>query len=175
MSRKNKRAHLDDFQLDEDGAYHYQGTLWHWQSTEKRTTFLRTAWLLLGAAAGCVLAAGFVPASGVGNAFTILMPYVVSLIGIALSGYSLLVLTREGDAVRDYLYRAHVERLEPKLLLGLVASVACAVGEIAYLLMHGEGALVFGYAALYVALMLASGLCLGVLVKQVQVLSFTAD
>lgn len=169
--RPKKWAHLDDFQVNEQGDYEYRGKTWRWERPAERPAFLRAAWALLACAATCALAAGFVPAEGVGNAFSVLLPYVGSLGGIMLTGSSLLRLGHEGDAIRDYVYASSVERMAPKALFGLVSAAACAVGEMAYVLMH-SGQLSSPFALLYVGLMLGCALCLGLFLKRFGTLTF---
>ncbi len=117
MSRR-KRAHLNDYELSEDGGYEYRGTLWRWKLPEKRESFLRAAWPLLGGAVACLVASGFVPAAGVGTTFIVLVPYVTSVIATALAVAALWKLTREGEKIRDHVYHSAVEGLTPRLFVG---------------------------------------------------------
>lgn len=167
-----KRAHLNDYELSEDGGYEYRGTLWRWKLPEQRESFLRAAWPLLGGAVACLVASGFVPAAGVGTTFIVLVPYVTSVIATALAVAALWKLTREGEKIRDHVYHSAVEGLTPRLFVGLVAAVACAVGQAICVAAHVGEVTSVPLAAIYLLCMLGCALCLGLLLKRLGVQSF---
>ena len=166
MSRRNRRAHLNDYELSDDGGYEYRGTLWRWKRPEQRESFLRAAWALLGGAAACLVAAGFVPAVGVGTTFIVLVPYITSFVAAALSAGALWKLTHEGDKVRDHVYHSAVEGLTPRLFVGLVAAIACAVGQAICVVVRVGEVTSAPLAAVYLLCMLGCALCLGLLLKR---------
>lgn len=173
MSAKNKRAHLNDYQLTDDGTYEYRGTVWRWKDKGKRPALLKEAWALLAGVGGCLIVAGFVPPVGVGSTFFVLLPYAAAAVGAALSTAALWRLTHEGTDIRDHIYHTSVEGLTPRLTLCLVASVACAVGQSLCALFHMGEVTSPLWSAAYLGCMLGSALCAGLLLKRVQRLSFT--
>ena len=162
MSRRNRRAHLNDYELSDDGGYEYRGTLWRWKRPEQRESFLRAAWALLGG----------VPAVGVGTTFIVLVPYVTSFVAAALSAGALWKLTHEGDKVRDHVYHSAVEGLTPRLLVGLVAAIACSVGQVICVVTRLGGVTSAPLGAVYLLCMLGSALCQGLLLKRLGTVSF---
>jgi hypothetical protein len=104
MTSKRKREYLDDFVVSEDGSYEYQGKLWKWDRPADRTAFVREASLLLAGTGACLLAAGFIPTTAMGNAFYVLLPYVL-MIGISAYAFSCIVrIARSGERMRDRLH-----------------------------------------------------------------------
>ena len=123
-----KRAHLKDYRLNDEGSYEYAGLRWTWSEGCDRGSLLRRAWILFAAAAGCALAAGFVPAPGTFGAFYVVVPYALLAVALVLSGVALGRLTREGMVLRDHVYQASVPALGAKLLLGAVCAAICGAG-----------------------------------------------
>ena len=134
--RRGKRAHLADYVLNEEGAYEYAGTLWTWDVPGARDSFVRSSWMFFAGAALCLLAAGFIPAPAIQDAFFVLVPYALSFVALALSGISLWNITREGDELRDHVYSKHMEGLEVRLLFGVIASFAGAIGQVVNVLIR---------------------------------------
>lgn len=170
--KRRKRAHLNDYELSDEGGYEYRGTLWRWEFPAQREGFLRAAWALLASAVACVLASGFVPAAGVGATFIVLVPYLVAIVALAFSVVALWRLTREGEELRDYVYKEAVEGLSPRLLVGLVAAIACSVGQVICVVTRLGGVTSAPLGAVYLLCMLGSALCQGLLLKRLGTISF---
>lgn len=161
MSRRGKRAYLDDYRPRADGGYEYTGTVWHWAPPEARRPLIRRAAALLCGAVACMVAAGCLPAPEVGYAIYVLLPYAVALVAAALAAACLLRLARAGDEVRDHVYQASVPPLPGRLLVACIASIASAVGQLAHLFLSGVGPSVASVA--FVPLMGAAAGCLALL------------
>ena len=171
MDRRSKQ-HLDDYELGDDGSYEYRGTYWRWSKPQERATFLRSSWGLLAGAVACLVAAGFVPVSGLGFATLALLPYAVAAVAAALTAAALLRLTREGERLRDLTYQRSVLTLGAKVGLGSVASMASGVGCTATLVM-GWGAVPMCVS--FAALMVVAGILLAQLLRKVRALSFVQE
>lgn len=171
MARR-KREYLDDFVISEDGEYEYQGTLWHWGSPEERTAFLREAWTAIAGAVACEIAAGFIPVSAMGNAFYVLLPY-LAVMGILLfTAFRVAKLASEKDALRDHVYQKVIVPLPGWLMVGCVAALASAVGELLYLMLESR----FNpLALLYIALLLGAAALLAYLRRRTNSLRFTVS
>ncbi len=163
MSPRNRRAYLDDYRPTADGGYEYTGAVWHWAPPEARRPLMRRAAALLSAAFVCMVAAGFLPAPGVGYAAYVLLPYAVALVAAALATASLLRLARAGDEVRDHVYQASVPRLPGRLLVGCIAAIASALGQLVHLALSGGAPSLAGIA--FALLMAAAAACLALLCR----------
>lgn len=167
---KRTRERAKDYELSDDGSYRYVGQMWRWAEPKEREPFLREGWVLLAVASVALVGTGFIPTVHVGGALYVMLPYALSLVGVALVGVALWRLTREGDALRNHVYESSVVHLEPKLLLAMLASFASAVGAaIQVVIGTGDKRL----ALLFCLLMVVSGLSLGQLLRRARSLTFT--
>ena len=128
--RRRARERLEDFELTEDGSYAYTGALWGWESAEACTSFLRRSRAMLAAAALCLLAIGFVPVSGLGETFIVLVPYLVAIGVLLLALGDVLKLSHEGEQIRDHVRASSFDGLATKLTVGLIAAIACSLGQL---------------------------------------------
>lgn len=124
-----KREHLNDYRLEEDGSYSYQGSYWHWRSQAERTSFLKAAGGLVASALACAFAAGMLPAAALNGTVYVLLPYAISVAAGALCASCIYRLWREGDDVRAHVYRSSVERLTPLVTAATVLTIASALGS----------------------------------------------
>lgn len=169
--RRNRRAHLDDYVITEDGSYVYQGALWSWDPPEARGTFLRRGWLLFGGAVACALGAGFVPAPGVGNVLYVLAPYALALVSLALIGTCLYRLWRGGEELPDHVHKIYAEGLPIRLAFGFGGAGSSAGGELVYAGLNGR----LGWqACAFIVLMLGCTVCLLVLYRFASKLRFSS-
>ena len=170
-----KRDHLKDYVPTKDGGYEYTGARWAWPSPEVRDEFLRGSLRLFAIGVVCVVIAGCVPAPGTFGTFYVVIPYLICVIGVALSGVALFRLSREDNPMRDHVYSASVPALPVKLLVGALGCIVCAVAALA----HGIGLMVVGQGEfialtlLFSALMAAGAACLLAVRARAEALVFT--
>ena len=161
---KGRYAHIKDYRQADDGSYEYVGIYHEWADADEAVAFARQATILSAAAIACLAVAGCVPAPGTFGAFYVVVPYLCAVLGVALSAAAFLRLVREGTRVRDHIYEKSVPMLPVKLGIGLAGAFSCAMGELAHVIVVGAGdKLAFGLV--FVALMLASGVCLLLLLR----------
>ena len=170
--KKGRRAYLDDYEAKEDGSYAYTGLLWRWAEPEQRAGFLREARTLLGVAIACSLGAGFVPAPGVGNAFFVLVPYVISIVGLSLSCVCVWRVMREGECLRNHVYVSAGQRLRAWLIVGALAAGLSAIGELICVLAGGGGVEAPLLGAAFALCECAAAACFACLARRAHALAF---
>lgn len=107
--RRGRRAYLDDFHQNVAGEYIYTGQTHAWKS--KRSTALLKLWACGVIALASAVAAGCIPHTGMERRVWALIPYVVMLAATCVQGWFLYKLTEGGNPVRDYVWKASVQRL----------------------------------------------------------------
>jgi hypothetical protein len=136
VKRKWRGKDLENFSRGEDGAYRYDGPLYRYEGLSRKSALARL-WVLTAAAVAAVITAGCVPVKGMERTFYVLLPYVASLLSALLLTWLMARLTAEGDPLREYVYKATVEKASLRGLLCLVCGVCAGAGECLYLALHG--------------------------------------
>lgn len=172
MTKHNRRAHLDDYQPTEDGSYTYTGLLWRWQVPHAREAFVREAWSLVAVATACTIGAGFVPAPGVGNAFFVLVPYVISAGCLALTCACVWRITHEGVQLRNHVYASAVKGLPVRAYVGAGAACLSAAGEVFCALAGGGGVEAPLLGVIFALCELGVAVCLMLLARRTRALAF---
>lgn len=114
--KKNKRAYLDDFVLNEQGKYEYKGIIYNVNGSYNNKYLL---FRIVGIAI-CIVIAGIVPFSGSMHAFYIIFPYVFEVVLAALLVYAYVYFFSNIKQLREYIYQKSFERFKPytSLLIG---------------------------------------------------------
>ena len=162
---KGRYAYIKDYRQTDDGSYEYVGIYHEWADKADAAAYARTVKILLAVGIACLVAAGCVPAPGTFGAFYVVIPYLCAIIGVALTSFALVRLIREGTRVRDHIYEKSVPMLPAKLGIGFVGAFSCAMGELAHVIVAGAGERL-AWALIFVALMLATGVCLLMLLRR---------
>lgn len=158
MIRRKRRAYLDHFTKNAAGEYVYSGDCYTFQNVGKsRKRALTELWVYFGCAAAAVLAAGCIPAPGVGHCAYVLIPYVASLIAVFSCIWTVGQLTAGGDPMREYVYLDSVEKLPRRSVITAVCELLALVGEFVFLLRNGAGERL-AYGLLFLVLMAGSTL-----------------
>ncbi len=133
--RPYRRAYLNDFQKDAIGNYVYTGKLYAFcgDKKQKRTYVLRTLILWGIALASTVVPELFEPVEMSRSAF-LLLPWLMQLIFIALTGWSLLRMTVHDDELREYVYKATVEKLPRRSMASAITSLLTLLFAVGILL-----------------------------------------
>ena len=143
--KHRNRSYLDDYQINEQGEYEFQGVLYRWEVPEKRKEVIRSLWLFLTAAAVLMLAAGCIPAPGVNNMFYLLLPYAIGLGFCVWSAMALGRMSAEADPMREHVFKTSAGRLPVIFLLAAMMGIICVIAEAVHLVMHtGEGKILYG-------------------------------
>ncbi len=155
MSRKKKRAYLNDYHQNASGGYDYEGDLWSWEDPAGRKGSLTVSWVSLCLGLVLMIAAGCLPAPGADHVPYVLLPYAVGIMACVLAMMALMRLTGEKDKIRGHVYESSVVKLPLRLILGGVMPLVAALGELVYLALHR---IMTGPAIGFIALECASGI-----------------
>ena len=143
--KHRNRHYLDDYQINEQGEYEYQGFLFRWEVPEKRKGVLRSLWLCLTAAAVLMVAAGCFPVPGVNNKFYLLLPYAAGLGFCVWSAMALGRMSTEADPMREHVFKTSAGRLPVLFLLAALTDIICVIAEVVHLVVFaGEGKVLYG-------------------------------
>lgn len=125
--KKNKRAYLDDFILNEQGQYEYKGIIYKIENTDfnlKNTTIMFIVSFI------CIIIGGIIPFSGSMHAFYIIMPYIVEIALFGLLSYALFEFATHHKELREYIYLKSYDKFKPytSILIGNMGlSVLCTI------------------------------------------------
>ncbi len=136
--KKGRRAYLNDIKMNESGKYVYEGTCYFWnEEGESRCRVLVRLWILCGVLVVAAVAAGCIPAPGMGNCIYLVLPYALEVIAAVGVCWGLGRLTFGGDPLREYVYQATAEKIPGRSALAAVLAVLTAAGEIIYVIQNG--------------------------------------
>ena len=128
---KNKKAFLRDFYTDETGSYRYEGSYMVCDAAPDVFTRIYTkAALLYFAVAALMIAAGWVPSTGMEGRFYLLIPYMAGLITDIIALIVVVRVRNVGPKLRKYIWEKTAGRLP--LLLGI--ALVCAAFSLAALM-----------------------------------------
>ena len=131
--KKNKRAYLNDFELQDNGEYTYKGTVYKYEGDWKDCR--KKLWTLCALLAVLTVGAGLVPYGGMMNAFYVILPYIVEVCLGAYLIYNVLRLTKGEGEVREYVFTKTFEQFSGWFMILFVSAVMCLLGEILHLIL----------------------------------------
>ena len=136
--KKGRRAYLNDFQKNGAGGYVYKGDLYRYTAGEKqRKKDLLLLWVWYAFAVVFAIAAGCLPAEGLGRSAFVLLPYLVEVGGLAAVGWALCRITAGGELLRAYVYEATVLKIPRRAWVAMIGAAATLVGGIVYVASQG--------------------------------------
>ena len=144
--KKGRRAYLNDFKLQDSGTYAYEGKIFECTlgGAEFHKMMIRL-WTLFGVMAGVNLLAGFLPHTGLNGNYFVVIPYAIELGCLVTLGFSLARLQKGGRRLREYVYRASVEKLPVRSSACMVTGVIAAAGMLwVFLSGRFEGVILYG-------------------------------
>lgn len=133
--KKNKRAYLNEFKVNEEGAYQYEGD--YYMITAP--TFAKDKWQIYGMLGIMIvfgLICGVLPAGGMMNSFYVILPWIISFVAICMACYELLPFRNADQPTRSYVKERIEQKVEVRLMTAVVGNVATAAGEILFMLTH---------------------------------------
>ncbi len=131
--KKNpRRAYLDDFKLQENGEYAYEGALYVYQGDWQKCR--KQLWSLCAALGVLTIAAGVVPSGGMMNTFYVILPYVGEFTAAVFFFYAVLRLTSRDEKIREYIYTKTFDRFNGYFLFLFIFSVMCLLGEAVHMI-----------------------------------------
>lgn len=144
--RKRRRAYLDDYKINEEGQYEYQGVRYKWPLEEmERKKLQRRLQVMEILAIAAALLAGCIPAPGVGSSACLILPYAFGVVAVISLGLALWPVCTEPDPMRGHVYEASVLKVPFRSMLAAVLAALSLAGEIIYLFLNGsEGKMLDG-------------------------------
>lgn len=144
--RKRRRAYLDDYKVNEEGQYEYQGVQYKWTIDDKeRKALQRQLRIMAVIAVAASFLAGCIPAPGVGHSAYLILPYAAGVVGAILLCFAVWRMCGEKDPIRGHIFDASVKKIPFRAVLTVIFAAISVTGEIIYLLINGpEGQLLYG-------------------------------
>ncbi len=132
MTKKDRKEYLQDFHLQDDGKYRYEGSVYktglepgRYRKSRFRFVIFSLLPILSGTAAGCFPPDVFLPR------IAILLPYAAAMVSallLALCGFRFLESGKDGT-IRSYLYEKTLERIPAQTwFLTWTAAMTAAAG-----------------------------------------------
>jgi len=133
--RPYRREYLNDFRQDSIGNYVYTGKVYVFcgDKSLKRTYLLRAIILWCVALVATVVPELFPPVKLSKSAF-LLLPWLFQLVFIVLTGWCLIRLTAHSDELREYVYKATVEKTPRRSAASAIASFLTLIAAIVIVL-----------------------------------------
>lgn len=156
--RKGRRAYLNDFTINLQGDYVYQGSHFHYVGETPWGRQLRCLWGLTAGMAAAFVLGGLLPAAGMSGTLYVVLPYLVSVIAGASVVWAMAKLRREGK-LRSYVYEATILKLPARANAAAVSAALASAGEGLNLILNGSGgktAATLGYLTLELLAALAA-------------------
>ena len=142
--RKGRYSYLNDFKLNEQNEYEYQGAVYALQLDEKeKSELFRKTLLMLSAVALLIILCGIIPFEGMMNSFYIIIPYVFE-IGFGAFLINAVYTIYKNEELREYVYKKSAGRIGvygPGLLGN---SIIRLVGSLVFLLLKGSTRPLYG-------------------------------
>ena len=143
MNLRKKKDVLDDFQRNEAGEYVYVGKMHRYHGPERKRA-MRALILMDLLMFGLALTGGLITAAGVIHTLYVIIPYVLTLLFVTVTGYKCISMYFAGDPMRDYNYKATAENYDIWLLAVLITACAAVVSEAVYVVLNGFDGYVAG-------------------------------
>ncbi|MGN0204875.1 MAG: hypothetical protein ACI4BB_10050 [Coprococcus sp.] len=157
--RGRRKTYVDDYRINENGEYEYQGVRYQWNISEAEGRRLLLQLRLMGPLIFIfILLAGCIPSPGVNHWPFLMIAYLVGLV-VSLSLWILLwQMCGEKSPMRGYVYDETVEKLPFRILLTAVFTIASILGEVVYVILYGTEGKAFG-AVLFIILEIMALIC----------------
>ena len=111
-----KKHYLNDFKMQEDGKYAYEGEQYAFAGSEsERKTANAKLLTLLCILIASVFGAGFLTGGGMKNSFYVILPYILEAAALFFTAWYIVKLVSKGDTLREYDYNKTVKRLPNSL------------------------------------------------------------
>ncbi|MCD7883386.1 MAG: hypothetical protein LUI87_06745 [Lachnospiraceae bacterium] len=133
---RGRRSYLNDYELDESGAYVYNGTEYIWKSPRKEA--LIKIWLLSLAAFAMQILAGCVPDVGMNGRAWVLLPYAAALASSVSLLWGSYTLTDGGERIPEHIYKKSADALPVRSILTIVFSGVAILGELVNLIWQSQ-------------------------------------
>lgn len=172
---KNRRSYLNDFKLQDDGKYKYEGAIY--KMDESKITYKKARNLVVfGSLITFVLEliAGLVKADGAMDTIYVTIPYVLSMIFVILLAYKCISLYFSRYPLYEYEYKGSVEKFTIYSTISLILLIATLIGELVYIIFNGINKYVAGTIIFIICILLA-GMMDYMLLRFVKQLNFYSN
>lgn len=133
-----RKEYLNDFKLNEEGKYEYKGILHELDDKNMSFKKVKQILIMVDLLILCMfIIAGMVQAVGVMNAMYVTMPYVFSFFAIAVLTFKVIMLHFNHYPIRDYDYKATVEKFSFYITTIIVLIICTLIGELFYIIRYG--------------------------------------
>ncbi len=111
-----KKHYLNDFKMQEDGRYAYEGNHYAFagDESERKSAYAKII-ILLCVLIASVFGAGFITGGGMKNSFYVILPYICEAAALFFTAWYIVKLVSKGDTIREYDYNKTVKRLPNSL------------------------------------------------------------
>lgn len=136
--RRSRRAYLNDFHLNEKGDYVYEGRMIGF--VEESVTYHQYLQRIIPAAVlmlALSVAAECLPAVAMSRFGLTAIPWLGQIITACLAAYAVWKISWGKNPMREYVYKASVEKLPMRTLLTAGFSFLTALAETIYILVNG--------------------------------------
>lgn len=135
--RKGRREHLNDFRVDLNGEYIYEGARLFPQGTEL-SDFCKKAKTATAALTVLVLIPGFIIGNPTASGWYLIVPWIVEIIAAALLISAASNLKPEKEGLREYRYTKGVKDFPARLMVLTVGAGLDAIGAIVCAVTGGD-------------------------------------
>ncbi len=125
--RKGRREHLNDFRVDLNGEYIYEGARYHSQGIGLNA-YCKLLKIATAALAVLVLLPGFVIGNPTANGWYLIIPWIAEIIAAALLISSATKLVPEKEGLREYRYNKGVKSYGVRLTVLAIAAALETLG-----------------------------------------------
>ena len=167
--RPGKRDHLNDFYKDVSGQYVYGGAMYtNGLTPAQHKRFILRLWLCAGGSLLGQIAAGCIPAAGMGDGFWVLPFYLGTIISTIMVCWAMWELTDGGEPMREYIYNASVGKLPRRCEFGMVFGGLSVAGLVIRLIVSGLAGGTLWATVLFVAIQIGTVCALFLVKKMLQ-------
>lgn len=133
--RWNRAAKASQFTRGAGGELVYTGRYYTFcsQGKEEYRRRMRTQYILAAISGLAVLAGGMLPVSSLLNTWYVILPYLLTLLGVVSVVWALCRMWHWGNPLREYVYDATVKQLPLRTMWTMILSMCTLCGQIWYL------------------------------------------
>ncbi len=137
-NKRHGKEYLNDFKLDKEGKYKYEGSIYKFDSKDK-ATLIKKLWIYTIIIDVLIVAAGCINTGKLSQTIYYVAPYCLQLVFAALLTYCVIKFNYHKKELREYQYEKSIARVKPygSILLGLV--IVEVIALIIYLLINTSG------------------------------------
>lgn len=153
------KAYVDDYKINENGEYEYEGVRYQWNLSEEEGRRRYLQYRVMGPVIFVfTLLAGCIPSPGVNHWPFLMIAYLVGVV-VSISLWILLwQMCGEKSPMRGHIYDETVGKLPFRILLTAVFTSTAIIGEIVYVILYGTEGKAFG-GVLFIILEILALIC----------------